>query len=60
MEYFQHFKIEMACHYLDMTDLQVQEIAERLGYSDIGYFSRRFKQLKHMAPTAYRFSQGTT
>lgn len=42
MEYFQHLKIEMACHYLDMTDLQIQEITERLGYSDIGYFSRRF------------------
>jgi AraC-like DNA-binding protein len=56
MEYFQHLKIEMACRYLDMTDLQIQEIAERLGYSDIGYFSRRFKLLKQQSPSAYRIS----
>jgi AraC-like DNA-binding protein len=39
-----------------MTDLQIQEIAERLGYSDIGYFSRRFKLLKQQSPSAYRIS----
>jgi len=56
MEYFQYLKIAMACRYLDMTDLRIQEIAELLGYSDIGYFSRRFKLIQGKSPTTYRLS----
>ncbi len=54
MEYFYELKIQEACRLLAMTDLQVQEIAAMLGYTDVGYFSRRFKQLMKMTARAYR------
>lgn len=37
--------------------LQVQEIADLLGYNDIFYFSRQFKQLVGQSPSEYRRSQ---
>lgn len=54
MEYFYELKIQEACRLLEMTDLQVQEIATMLGYSEVGYFSRRFKQRVKMSPRTYR------
>lgn len=54
MAYFYELKIQEACRLLEMTDLQVQEIATMLGYSEVGYFSRRFKQRVKMSPRAYR------
>ncbi|MDD4220290.1 MAG: AraC family transcriptional regulator [Sphaerochaetaceae bacterium] len=54
IEYFIHLKMEQACRYLHMTDLQVQEIAQKLGYNDVCYFSRAFKQSKGVSPRTYR------
>lgn len=54
MEYFYELKMQEACRLLEMTDLQVQEIAMMLGYSEVGYFSRRFKQRMKMSPRTYR------
>lgn len=34
--------------------LQVQEIAQKLGYNDVCYFSRAFKQSRGMSPRTYR------
>jgi two-component system response regulator YesN len=37
-----------------MTDLQIQEVALKVGFSDMCYFSRRFKQLMKVSPRDYR------
>ena len=63
------FKNEMGCNYSDYltsrrvararellaeTALPVQEIAERCGFSEVSYFSSRFKQVTGMTPTQMR------
>jgi len=43
------------------TDLPIKTIAEQLGYRDVYYFSRQFRQYVGIPPLAYRRSrQGTT
>ncbi len=54
IEFFIRLKIEQACRYLSLTDYQVQEIAQRLGYFDVGYFSRTFKKIIGTSPRKYR------
>jgi iron complex transport system substrate-binding protein len=42
---------------LGETDLPVKSIAERLGYRDVYFFSRQFRQLAGVPPTVYRQSR---
>lgn len=51
---FQHRRMARACEWLDAGEEQVGEIALRLGYSDAHYFSRQFRHVIGMAPSAYR------
>lgn len=43
-----------ARHLLAETDFSIQEIAERLGYGDVFFFSRQFKQKIGVPPSGYR------
>ncbi|MEO6734662.1 MAG: AraC family transcriptional regulator [Ferruginibacter sp.] len=54
LEYFNHIKIQKACQYLHFTNLQVKEIAYKLGISDPYYFSRFFSKIMGMSPVDYR------
>ena len=54
LAHFQHRRMAKACEWLDTGEEQVNEIAQRLGYSDPHYFSRQFRQVIGMAPSAYR------
>jgi len=47
-------RIQRAEQLLRETRLQVQEIADRLGYKDVYFFSRQFKQRTGRAPSAVR------
>lgn len=47
-------KIIEARRYLESSALRVGEIAEALGYKDIYFFSRQFKQLVGESPVNYR------
>lgn len=47
-------KMIEAQRYLESSQLRVGEIAEALGYRDIYFFSRQFKQSCGMSPVAYR------
>lgn len=49
-------KIIEARRYLESSSLRVGEIAEALGYKDIYFFSRQFKQLVGQSPANYRRS----
>ncbi|MFU8848743.1 MAG: helix-turn-helix domain-containing protein [Opitutales bacterium] len=51
-----HCKIIEARRYLESSSLRVGEIAEALGYRDIYFFSRQFKQLVGQSPASYRSS----
>ena len=52
-QYHQQLRIEEAKRLLVMTDLQVAEIADRLGYSSPEYFSRTFSA--HVGASPRRF-----
>lgn len=49
-----NWKIIEARRYLESSSLRVGEIAEALGYKDIYFFSRQFKQLVGQSPANYR------
>ena len=54
----QHFLIKMrlnlASRLLVETDLQIQEIAEQCGFTDIYFFSKQFKRFNNVSPLAFR------
>jgi AraC-like DNA-binding protein len=54
MRYYSRLKIEAARAMLSSTNLQVQEIADKLGYDNQFNFARAFRRVSGMSPTAYR------
>ncbi len=54
LDYFIRLKIRRGCELLDGTRLPVQRIAEELGFADAFYFSRVFRRIHGVSPTAYR------
>ncbi|MBD0379013.1 response regulator transcription factor [Paenibacillus sedimenti] len=54
VDYVIEMRMEEAKKLLLKTSLRVSEIAERLGYSDISYFSNTFKKLSGCSPLEYR------
>lgn len=47
-------KIEKAKEYLDITNMKIYEIAVKLGFENITYFSRFFKKYTGISPKEYR------
>lgn len=56
IEYLNGVRIEYAQELLATEELPVCEVALRVGFHDINYFSRKFKELTGKTPTAYRKS----
>lgn len=54
VDYIIMVKLKRAAFLLKTVSLKVTEIAERLGYKDMGYFSKIFKKQYGMTPTEYR------
>jgi len=50
-------RVEKARQLLGETDYPVKEIAERLGYQDVYFFSRQFRQQTGIPPGEYRKSR---
>lgn len=53
-KYLNNIRIREAKELLKSTSLQIQEIADRVGYFDSKYFSRQFKLATGMTPAQYR------
>lgn len=53
LDYISRLRIEHAKQQLAATDLSLSEIARKVGYSDVYYFSRKFKQLVGASPRQY-------
>lgn len=47
-------RVSRACALLTGTDLPIKAIADRLGYRDVYFFSRQFRELAGHAPGRYR------
>lgn len=54
LNYFCQLRIQTACHHLDFTDLQINQIAMMLGFDDPFYFSRIFSKTMGCSPVKYR------
>ena len=53
-EYLLQCRFKNGCRLLTETDYPVQRIAEQVGYEDPLAFSKAFKKIYKMSPTAYR------
>lgn len=53
-QYHNAVKMNAACRLLVSTLMTVGEISAKLGYSDMLYFSRRFREFTGKSPTEYR------
>ena len=56
MDYYNRCKIDRAKQMIRENDKNFTEIADRLGYNSVQYFSRHFKQSTGMTPTQYAAS----
>ena len=54
LSYIQDRKMLEAKRLLYYTDIQIQEIAYKIGYNDIQAFSRFFKKQEGISPSKYR------
>ena len=53
-DYVQNLRVEEAKRLLESTELPVEDISERIGYSDGSFFRRLFKRLTGLTPSHYR------
>jgi AraC-like DNA-binding protein len=54
IDYFIRMRMHRACQLLDTTELSIKAVATELGYEDPLYFTRVFRAVVELAPTAYR------
>ena len=54
ISFFQKMKIEKAKTLIRETPMNFTEISEFLGFSSVHHFSKKFKQLVKMSPSAYQ------
>ncbi|MFB3162159.1 response regulator [Neobacillus sp. 179-C4.2 HS] len=54
VDYITELRIEESKRLLQNTTLRMSEIAERVGYSDLAYFSNNFKKIVGSSPSEYR------
>ena len=54
IDYFIRLRIHAACQLLDTTALDIQSVAARVGYTDPLWFSKAFKSITGLPPSAYR------
>lgn len=50
-------RMYQASFYLTNTDLPVYEIADKVGYDNLGFFYKKFEEIYKLKPAAYRTSQ---
>jgi transcriptional regulator GlxA family with amidase domain len=54
MDYLQQQRYEAARELLQTSNLSIKEIAYRVGYLDVSYFGKLFKQHANLSPRDYR------
>ncbi|MCL6660089.1 helix-turn-helix domain-containing protein [Paenibacillus amylolyticus] len=59
MEYVIQLRMENASRMLHHTDASIGEIADKMGYRDMYYFSRAFKKYYGVPPLRYRLDAAT-
>ncbi|GGI46627.1 hypothetical protein GCM10008018_18040 [Paenibacillus marchantiophytorum] len=52
-EYMTQVRMKQARQFMDTADMKLQELSERVGYTDAGYFSKVFKKQFGLSPSEY-------
>ena len=53
-DYITRRRIERACEYLRSSEIPIGSLAVNVGFPDQNYFSRRFRAMTGLSPSAYR------
>lgn len=53
-------KLCQACFYLTNTDFPIYEIAQKVGYDNLGFFYHKFAEIYHMTPQEFRDEKSYT
>lgn len=56
--YITNAKLNLICHLLQTSDMTIQQISDRLGFTTRNYFFTFFKKHTGMTPKQYRLMQG--
>ena len=54
INYYIQLKIQRACQYIELTNLKLFEIAEKVGFDEPAYFTRIFTKIRGISPSEYR------
>lgn len=54
IQYLRQFRVQKAAELLRTTDWSAAEIGARCGFQDASYFTRAFREIKGVTPSAYR------
>lgn len=52
IQYIQRQRIELAVYYFEMGETNISEVASMVGYTDSSYFTRVFRKVKGLSPSA--------
>ena len=55
VDYINKKRIEKACELLLTSNLSIENVMRAVGFSNLSYFYKRFKELKGVTPKKYRF-----
>jgi len=58
LQYINDLKLSRARQMLSDTDIQIKDIATKLGFTSAGYFGRFFKSKLGVTPNYYREKMG--
>ena len=53
-EYLTDLRLRKSLSYLETSDLTIEEISARVGFSGASYYTETFRKLYHLTPTKYR------
>ncbi len=56
VEYLNKVRMEKAKIFLEQNDCKLLEVADKVGFEDVNYFSKCFKRYTGMAPSEYRLT----
>lgn len=52
VQYIQHQRIDLAVYYFELGETNISEVASLVGYGDSSYFTRVFRKVKGLSPSA--------
>lgn len=57
INYYIQLRIQRACQYIELTNLKLFEIAEKVGFEEPAYFTRIFTKIMGISPSEYRLRE---